>query len=214
MASRLERWKGHDVLLQALGRLRDVAGWHCWVAGGAQRPHEMQYLQELQERAGREGIAGRVRFVGQRCDVPRLLCAADIHCQPNTGCEPFGIAFVEALGAGLPVVTTSIGAAPEVVDEQCGVLVPPHDVGALSEALGCLVLDPIRRAALGAAGPDKARRLSEPVGRVAALHRLLATVLRGLQDCTTAVLSPTMSVSPSESAHAPRSESLSCCTEP
>jgi glycosyltransferase involved in cell wall biosynthesis len=47
-------------------------------------------------------IADRVRFAGQRDDVPRLLAAADLHCQPNSSPEPFGVAFVEALAAGLP----------------------------------------------------------------------------------------------------------------
>jgi glycosyltransferase involved in cell wall biosynthesis len=49
-----------------------------------------------------------------RSDVARLLAAADIHCQPNIGPEPFGITFIEALYAGLPLVTTSIGGAIEM----------------------------------------------------------------------------------------------------
>jgi len=106
-ASRLERWKGQSVLLSALAQLRELQNWVCWIAGGAQRPHEAEYLRELEEQAQKMGIAERVRFLGQRADVPRLLAAADIHCQPNTGPEPFGIAFVEALYAGLPVVTTA-----------------------------------------------------------------------------------------------------------
>ena len=73
--------------------------------GGAQRSHEAVYLAELRQAADRAGIGDRVRFLGQRTDVPDLLAAADVFCQPNTGPEPFGIAFVEALYAGLPVVT-------------------------------------------------------------------------------------------------------------
>ena len=55
----------------------------------------------------RRGIAGRVRFLGERRDVAACMHAADIHCQPNTAPEPFGLVFVEALYAGLPVVTTA-----------------------------------------------------------------------------------------------------------
>ena len=62
-------------------------------------------------------------------DVPRLLAAADIHCQPNISPEPFGIAFIEALAAGLPVVTSAIGGAIEIVDDTCGRLVPASDPG-------------------------------------------------------------------------------------
>ena len=72
-ASRLERWKGQELLLRALGRLTDVSGWMCWIAGGAQRPAEADYLAELRLTADRFGLAERVRFLGQRSDVPHLL---------------------------------------------------------------------------------------------------------------------------------------------
>ena len=69
------------------------------------------------------GISDRVRFAGQRDDVPGLLAAADVFCQPNTGPEPFGIAYVEALWSRLPVVATQFGGAQEIVDDSCGLLV-------------------------------------------------------------------------------------------
>jgi glycosyltransferase involved in cell wall biosynthesis len=83
---------------------------------------------------------------------PTLLVAADIHCQPNTGPEPFGIAFVEALYAGLPVVTTAIGGGLEIVDESCGKLVAPDDANALSKVLRSLITNPGERAILAAGG--------------------------------------------------------------
>jgi glycosyltransferase involved in cell wall biosynthesis len=173
-ASRLEAWKGHEVLLRALARLADLPGWECWIAGGAQRPEEEQYLTGLRDQAGRSGLAARVRFLGQRADVPQLLAAADIHCQPNAGPEPFGIAFVEALYAGLPVVTAAHGGALEVVDPTCGILLPPGDDGALATELRRLVRDADARRALGAAGPDRARRLCDPGDRLRQLAQCLA----------------------------------------
>jgi glycosyltransferase involved in cell wall biosynthesis len=174
-ACRLEPWKGQWQLLEGLGRLRDVAGWTCWVAGGPQRPHEAAYLDELKGLAARAGIADRVRFLGHRTDVWRLLAAADVYCQPNTGPESLGLVFVEALAAGLPVVTTPLGAAPEVVTDSCGILVRPDDAVALSAALGRLTADPGRRTALGAAGPIRARQLSDPAARVVGLAKLLSS---------------------------------------
>jgi glycosyltransferase involved in cell wall biosynthesis len=176
MACRLEPLKGHAVLLEALSRLADRSSWACWIAGGAQRPAEAEYLASLQERSREYDLAGRVRFLGQRSDVPRLLAAADVFCQPNTGPEGFGIAFVEALYAGLPVVTTAIGGAPEVVEETCGVLVPPGDAQALADVLRGLIEDPGRRRAVGAAGPARARELCDPVGQLAKLADILAGV--------------------------------------
>lgn len=161
-ACRLERWKGHTLLLDALGRLKDHPGWESWIAGGAQRPHEVEYLNELKATAERLGIAGGVKFLGQRADVPRLLLSADIHCQPNTGPEPFGIAFVEALAAGLPVVTTAIGGALEIVDDTCGVLVPSGDAVGLADSLGRLLSDPRQPQKVGAGGPARAEALCSP----------------------------------------------------
>ncbi len=177
-ASRLERWKGHTLLLSALGRLVDTPGWAAWIAGGAQRPFEQTYLVELQESARRLGIADRVRFLGQRTDVPDLLAAADIHCQPNTGPEPFGIAFIEALLAGLPVVTTAIGAAPEIIDEHAGILVQPDDPRALSNALRRLLTDPAERRRLGAGGPPRARFLCDPANQLTKLAGELEALVR------------------------------------
>src|SRR5262249_49606163 len=124
-ASRLEPWKGHQLLLEALAKLAPLSGWVCWIAGGPQLPGEDAYLAELRQPSDRLGVTGRVRWLGQRSDVPSLLAAADIHCQPNTGPEPFGIAFIEALYAGLPVVTTAIGGPMEIINDTCGVLVAP-----------------------------------------------------------------------------------------
>lgn len=176
--SRLERWKGHVLLLQALGRLRDLPGWVCWIAGGTQRPGEISYLDELKVTAAASGIAERVRFLGQRSDVPRLLAAADIHCQPNIGPEPFGIAFVEALLARLPVVTTAMGGAMEIIDDTCGVLVPPGAVPLLSASLRRLVEDASLRTALGGAGPARARALCDPAQQISQLESILHGVVR------------------------------------
>lgn len=175
-ASRLERWKGQALHLEALGHLRDRTGWVAWLAGGVQRPHEQVYLDELQARAQTLGIADRVRFLGQRSDVPRLLDAADIHCQPNAGPEPFGIAYVEALYAGLPAVSTRMGGAAEIITEDCGVLVPPGDVGALAAALGDLMADPDRRARLGSAAPGRARELCDPAAALGRLCQMLESI--------------------------------------
>lgn len=173
-ASRLERWKGQTLLLSALGQLRDVPGWVCWIAGGVQRPHEATYLQELQVQARELCIADRVQFLGQRADVPHLLAASDLHCQPNTGPEPFGIAFVEALYAGLPVVTTAMGGAMEIVDESCGKLIAPNDVNALSNVLAVLITNFDERVTLAAGGPARARELCDPARQLNRLYNLLS----------------------------------------
>jgi len=104
--------------------------------GGAQRDAEVRYLGALSVSAARMGIAGRVRFLGERTDTSALYAAADLYCQPNTQPDSYGLTFVEALSAGLPVITSAIGGATEIVDASCGVLVPPGDPAALAAGSG------------------------------------------------------------------------------
>jgi glycosyltransferase involved in cell wall biosynthesis len=173
---RMEAWKGHALHLEALGLLRDLPGWVCWQVGGAQRPQEGHYLEDLRNTAAQLGIEKRVHFLGQRLDVPRLLAAADIYCQPNLGPEPFGIAFIEALQARLPVVTTGLGGAREIVDDSCGILVPRDDAKALAGCLRKLIQDPNLREQLGATGPARARTLCDPAARLQQLKNVLAEI--------------------------------------
>ncbi|MBI3450701.1 MAG: glycosyltransferase [Acidobacteria bacterium] len=173
--SRMEEWKGHRLHLEALGLLRDLDGWECWMVGGAQRPMEIRYLESLRRQASTLGIAERLRFLGQRSDVPALLRSADIHCQPNTGPEPFGLTFIEALSAGLPVVTTAMGGPLEIVDPSCGLLVPPAP-SALAEGLRRVITDRKLREALGAGGPPRARLLCDPAQQLHKLRTILGRV--------------------------------------
>lgn len=174
-ASRMEAWKGHRLHLEALAHLRDMPEWICWIAGGPQRPAEEEYFNTLRADAARLGIAERIRFCGQRSDVARMLRAADIFCQPNTGPEPFGIVFIEALYAQLPVVTTAMGGPQEIVNDSCGVLVPPADPPALAAALRKLIVDPVERARLGAAGPARADNLCGVANQLRRLGKILST---------------------------------------
>ena len=147
--SRMESLKGQLVLLEALSKLKDLSDLVCWFVGGAQRASEIAYLQELKRLANELGIAQRVHFLGERRDVPRLLAAADIFCQPNTGPDAFGISFVEAL-CWSTSLTTSIGGSTEIVDELRR-LVAAHAAG-LATALRRLIRIGLR-SELGGADP-------------------------------------------------------------
>ena len=171
--SRLERWKGHMVHLEALSRLREVPKWIAWIVGGAQRPDEVAYQAELKAAARALGIADRVRFVGERSDVAEILAASNIFCQPNVEAEPFGIVFVEALHAGLPVVASALGGSLEIVDSTCGILVPPLKPEAVADALAQLIGDRDLRIRLGAAGPARAKHLTDPAVQLSRLHAIL-----------------------------------------
>lgn len=176
IACRLERWKGHVLLLDALAQLQDLPGWVCWVAGGPQRPQETAYLDELGQHSEKLNLGSRLRWLGQRRDVPRLFAAADIHCQPNLGAEPFGIVFIEALYMGLPVVTTALGGPLEIIDDRCGILTAPGEAGALAGALRRLLADKPFRGRLAAAAPLRAAELCEPGRQIGRLMHSLVSV--------------------------------------
>ncbi len=176
--SRMEPWKGQRLLIEAGARLADVPHWECWQVGGAQRPEEERYLDGLRTLAGRLGVAERIRFLGHRSDVPDLLAAADVFSQPNAGPEPFGITFIEALYAGLPIVATRMGGAEEIVTPSCGVLVSPGDVEGLATALRELIGDPEQRSALARAAPARAAELCDPATQMARLQDAIITMAR------------------------------------
>lgn len=172
-ASRFERWKGLHVFVEALGLLKGIPGWTAWLAGEPQKPGEHEYREELQARAKTCGVADRLHFLGWRPDVPELMHAADIVCQPNVGPEPFGLVFVEALSMGRPVVATAIGGAKEIITPETGILVEPNQPEPLAAALRRLIEDSATRQRLGAAGPSRARELVEPQRQLRRLHELL-----------------------------------------
>jgi phosphatidyl-myo-inositol alpha-mannosyltransferase len=105
-------------------------------------------------------------FVGAvpQADLPSYYASADVFCAPSLGGESFGIVLAEAMAVGLPVVCSDIGGYRDVVrDGQDGLLVPPRDPEALAAALGGLLDNPARRAAMGQAAAAAARRYAWPV---------------------------------------------------
>jgi len=129
--------------------------------------------EDLEREAGRLGLTSGVRFLGWQRDLGPIFRSWDIFAMPTLE-EGFGMAGLEAMAEGLPVVATSVGGLPEVVEDgQTGYLVPPSDVTALSGRLRLLILDPKRRQAMGAAGRERARNhfsVDRMVGEIAAIY--------------------------------------------
>jgi N-acetyl-alpha-D-glucosaminyl L-malate synthase BshA len=125
------------------------------------------------------GVAADVEWLGEREDLPGLLAGAAAFLLPSAS-ESFGLAALEALACGVPVVASNVGGLPEVVaDGEVGFLHDPGDVEAMAASVGRLVSDPALRARLGAAARARAetRFPVEPaVDRYEAIYRrVLAT---------------------------------------
>jgi len=137
--SRLARWKGQHVLLEALASLPDVG---CIIVGDALFG-EQAYAAELKQMVLARGLADRVHFLGHRNDVPKLMMAVDAMVHPSINPEPFGRTLVEAMLARVPVIATNAGAAPDILEEgSAGTLVPPNDPAALARAIATVLAKP------------------------------------------------------------------------
>jgi glycosyltransferase involved in cell wall biosynthesis len=149
--SRLSPPKDPFTLVQAVALVPDL---HLLVIGDG--PLRTDLLVEID----RLGIADRVRLLGARPDVPRLLGALDLFVLSSKS-ESLPLSVIEALAAGIPVVASDVGGLRELVHSgSTGVLVPPGDVGRLAAALGSVVGDDQLRKAAVEAGP----RAVEPYG--------------------------------------------------
>lgn len=149
LPGRLTRWKGQEVLIEALGRMARYDA-VAVLAGDDQGRHG--YRAGLEALAERLGLGARVRIVGDCPDMPAALMLADVAVSASIEPEAFGRVVVEAQAMGRPVVATAHGGALETVSPgETGLLVPPGDAAALAAALDqVLSLDEETRAALGA----------------------------------------------------------------
>jgi glycosyltransferase involved in cell wall biosynthesis len=147
MVSRLERFKGHRFLLDALPLLRRrFPDLHVVIAGDG--PARV----ELIGHALRAGIDHCITFTGHRRDISALLPAFDVFVSTSLA-EGLPFSLLEAMAAGLPVVATSVGGVPELVRHaETGLLVPAGDAPALAHAIAALLTDPERCRRMGEAG--------------------------------------------------------------
>jgi glycosyltransferase involved in cell wall biosynthesis len=148
---RLVGYKGYDVLIRAM---QTVDG-HCTIIG------EGPLLADLQQLTTDLGVSGRVRFAGRlpRDEIKRLFHSAQVFAFPSvTEAEAFGIAQIEAMAAGLPIVNTQLATTVPLVarHDQEALTVTPNDPQALSRALNRLLDEPALAERLGAAGRQRA----------------------------------------------------------
>lgn len=159
--ARQYRRKDTRLLLEAFPAVRrDFPTARLVVVGGGPR------LGALRRTALRLGLADAVDFRGEVADreaVRHAYSDADVFALPSRQ-EGFGIVFLEAMAAGLPIVAARAAAVPEVVpDGRAGLLVPPGDAGALARAIARLLGDPGLRLRMGREGRSHVRGFDWPV---------------------------------------------------
>jgi len=143
--ARFEAQKDHPLLIRALASLRDRA-WELTIVGDG------PLMAESQQLAKDLGVFERIHFLGLRKNVGELLAASDAFVLV-TNWEGFPRSILEAMRAGLPVISSSVGGCAESVTEGVtGYLVPRGDQVTLTDRLALLMDRPELRAQLGANG--------------------------------------------------------------
>lgn len=134
MLGRVERYKGHEDVLFALARLpEDVRAQFGFAVIGSGEPAEIERLRRLAEDLG---VAENTAFLGYLpCSSGSLVAQLDLLIVATRSFEGFGLTIAEAMQAGVPVLATAVGAIPEFVASDNGMLVEPNAPDQLAAGL-------------------------------------------------------------------------------
>jgi colanic acid/amylovoran biosynthesis glycosyltransferase len=154
---RLNPSKGHDVLLAAVAEMLEAGADVELTIAGEDESGGNGYRRELERLLDRHGLRNHVRLLGavpagrirQELDRSHAFALA-------SHAEPLGVAIMEAMCMGVPVVTTAAGGVPELVLDGTGLLVSPGNSNELAGAITRLTMDPELCVALGIAGRERA----------------------------------------------------------
>jgi len=148
--------KGYEVMLKAMHTLLTAFPQVHYVMVGT---GDTEYESRLRALTQKLGLGRHVHFAGFHDSVYPFLAAMDVYVHPAL-MEGFGIAVLEAMAMCKPVVATTTGGLPEIVqDGQTGVLVPPGEPDALARAIVGLLQDSTRRIAMGRSGRSRVETL-------------------------------------------------------
>lgn len=155
MISVLRSWKGHATFLEAAAKL---------LADGKRKIHfaiagEGTMRVVLPDMIKKAALDGKVTLLGHRTDVPNILASLDVLVLPSYAHEGIPQIILQAQAMARPVVATTIGGIPEVVEDNLtGLLVPPRDAAALAEKIGTVLNDPTLAFRLGKAARESIER--------------------------------------------------------
>lgn len=139
---RLAKYKGCDVLLEAVGRIMQQNNLYLLFVGllDPEVAGSKEMFYKMKKQIESEGWRDRIKFLGYRKDIPRLMASADVLVHP-TLMEGFGLTLVEAMASGLPVIATNVEGIPEVLAGTGSTMVEPND----PHAFGVEILNILNR---------------------------------------------------------------------
>jgi len=171
---RLEPVKNPLALVDAVASLRaESIPAEVWLVGDGS-----QYGM-LKVRAEELGVGGHVRLLGYQCDPAKFVSQCDLYVQPSLS-EGFGLALVEAMGCGIPVLASAVGGAPEIIEHgRTGWLLKKPTVEQLVFDLKKIWLDRERLSSVGLAGRQAVVSRFEPAVYLQEIEALYDEVLQG-----------------------------------
>jgi len=152
--------KGWDVLIRAFAAVLKAAPQaRLLLVGSTEAACETEFATGLRKLVEELALGARVRFLGQRKDIPRILAASDVFAFPSRS-EGQGLALTEALACGLPCVASRAGGIVDLIQDHVnGLLVDPESPAALAQSLITVIRDPELRARLKSVARDSVCQL-------------------------------------------------------
>lgn len=146
--------KGIDIILETARILLRERNDLVFLIAGPLVAEEREFVERMQQAAQAPALCGRVRLLGVRSDIPDFLASLDLFLFPSRA-EPFGIAVIEAMAAGLPVIAARVGGIPEIIDSPAlGRLVDESAPEAFANAVREILTLPDKGRSIG----DQAQR--------------------------------------------------------
>ncbi len=179
IAGRLQRWKGHYEFLQMAAALSQRYNQTRFLVIGGASVGEEQEAAAIQSAAVELNLGSKLIFTGFRSDVPRLLNALDVFVFPSYA-EAYGLALLEALAVGLPIIATACDGVLDIVrDGETGVLIPPRQSAPLIAAAEKLLLQPELRRRLATAGHEQFKRSFTAARMLTEIEELYSRLVAG-----------------------------------
>lgn len=142
IVGRITPLKGHTYFIKAAAKVSRVIPKLRILIVGDVPPEKGGYKEQLKLLIARLGLERFVEFLGQRDDIPEVFHNLDLLVLATTQPEAFGRVIIEASASGVPVVATRVGGVVDIIEDGLnGILVPPEDVAAMSEAIIKLLKD-------------------------------------------------------------------------
>lgn len=169
---RIEQNKGLLVLAKAAAILKE-RGWIRYIVVGGVPKGGQRYEQQVKAVLKCEGLESSFYFLGYRQNIPEIIASCDLLCQPSYS-DTFPLTVLEAMAGGLPVIGTSVGEVPSIIDEgKTGFVLQPGDHESLADRIKKLDDDPDLRRRMGMAGKTRVKKEYEigiHAGRVAEFY--------------------------------------------